>query len=187
MSLINSQSTKMPSNCGEATACTRLSGYYNIKLGDYSNDSFLVECDAHTNGGDWIVIQRRHDGSVDFYRTWAEYKTGFGNINGEFFIGMDKLYALTNFNGPQELLIIMENATNSFMGTVRYDSFIIGNEAEKYMLKSLGRHSGNIKDSLRYAMGYKFSTKDQDNDTHEKGSCAEMYMGGWWYTACHQR
>lgn len=147
----------------------------------------LVECDAHTEGGDWIVIQRRHDGSVDFYRTWTEYKIGFGNINGEFFIGLDRLYALTNFNGPQELMIIMENATNSFVGVAKYDSFIIGNETEKYMLKALGRYSGNITDSLRYALGVMFSTKDQDNDMDDTGSCADNYMGAWWYTACHYR
>ena len=34
------------------------------------------------------MIQRRMDGSVNFYRGWAEYKTGFGDINTEFWIGI---------------------------------------------------------------------------------------------------
>lgn len=176
------------SNCSEATSCTRRSGYYYIKISQFSNESFIAECDAHTEGGDWIVIQRRHDGSIDFYRNWAEYKVGFGDIDGEFFIGMDKLYALTNYDGPQELLILMENSTNSAKGYAKYDAFQIGNESEKYILKRTGLYTGTAGDSLRGShMGMKFSTKDQDNDTHAEGSCAVMYMGAWWYSKCHSR
>ena len=32
--------------------------------------------------------------------------------------------------------------------------------------------------------GMQFSTKDQDNDK-AGGSCAVLYKGAWWYSACH--
>uniref|UniRef100_A0A1I8Q0X2 Fibrinogen C-terminal domain-containing protein n=1 Tax=Stomoxys calcitrans TaxID=35570 RepID=A0A1I8Q0X2_STOCA len=173
-----------PSNCAEATACTRRSGYYYIKVNQFSNDSFLVECDVHTEGGDWTVIQRRQDGSIDFYRPWAEYKKGFGDIDGEFFIGLDKLHAMTNYDGPQELLVLMENGTNSKEGYSKYDAFKIGDESEKYKLKRTGRYTGTAGDSLRGHIGLKFTTKDQDNDNYGT-NCAESFMGAWWYGACH--
>lgn len=151
----------------------------------YSDVPFLVECDAKTEGGDWILIQRRQDGSVDFYRNWEEYKKGFGKIEGEFFIGLDKLHALTNYNGPQELLIVLENKNETRYA--KYSNFVVGNESEAYSLLHLGVYSGNAGDSLTYHMGNKFTTKDRDNDNHANGNCAEIYTGAWWYNECHYR
>ena len=39
-------------------------------------------------------------------------------------------------------------------------------------------------DALRYHLGKKFSTRDQDNDAWSR-SCAVMLKGGWWYGDCH--
>ena len=33
------------------------------------------------------VIQRRVDGSTDFYRNWNEYENGFGNLASNFYLG----------------------------------------------------------------------------------------------------
>ncbi|XP_065354620.1 ficolin-1-like isoform X2 [Calliphora vicina] len=175
---------KLPKDCAAATACTQRSGIYKIQIDQYSFEPFYVECDADTENGDWLLIQRRHDGSVDFLRNWEDYEKGFGDVDGEFFIGLKKLYALTNYNGPQELMIVMEDA-NSTKAYAKYDTFAIANDTEFYKLKKLGKFTGTAGDSLTGHLGMKFSTKDRDNDTHATLNCAANFTGAWWYTACH--
>ena len=41
------------------------------------------------------MIQERMDGSVNFNRTQEDYKHGFGNLVGEFWLGLDKINRLT--------------------------------------------------------------------------------------------
>ncbi len=41
------------------------------------------------------MFQRRKDGSVDFYRDWMDYARGFGNLTGEFWLGLRKIHRIT--------------------------------------------------------------------------------------------
>ena len=64
-----------------------------------------VLCDQETDGGGWTIIQQRKytDGvsKIDFFRNWADYQRGFGNIdpNGEFWMGNDFIHHLTSTLG----------------------------------------------------------------------------------------
>ncbi|KAH8403213.1 hypothetical protein KR222_007808, partial [Zaprionus bogoriensis] len=116
-------------------------------------------------GGDWLVFLRRMDGSVDFYRNWGVYKKGFGDLDGEFFLGLDKLHALTA-ERSQELLVLLED----FEGDVRYqtyEKFAIGDEEESYVLHTLGKSSGTAGDSLTSHHTMKFTTADRHNDPNQ--------------------
>jgi len=41
------------------------------------------------------VFQRRSDCSVDVYVNWTSYKNGFGDLNGEFWLGNDKTFTVS--------------------------------------------------------------------------------------------
>ena len=87
------------------------------------------------------MFQKRLNGSVDFYRDWAEYKRGFGNFSGEFWLGLDKIHRLTN-SGSYKLRVDLEDFDGKSY-YAEYDSFKVGSEGEKYRL-SLGGYSGLI-------------------------------------------
>ncbi|KAM7347458.1 angiopoietin-related protein 2-like [Cochliomyia hominivorax] len=171
-----------PTSCEEATNCNRSSGIYNLTDTNYSNNTFLAYCDEENYDGNWLQILKVIDGSENFNRPWMDYVNGFGDINGEFWLGLEKLYALTNFYGTQELNIHLENFEGR-TAFLRYDNFVVGNADEKYQLKSLGRYTGTIKDDLYSNVGQKFSTYDNDNDMFFR-NCARLREGGFWFSDC---
>jgi len=106
----------------------RTSGVYTIDPD--GSGAFDIFCDQTTAGGGWTVFQKRLDGSVNFYRGWADYKNGFGNLNGEFWLGLDKIHRLTDTKN--RLRVDLEDTT----GKTAYAS-----EKTKYKL-SYGSYSG---------------------------------------------
>lgn len=145
---------------------------------------FDVLCDSELAGPGWTVIQRRFDGSENFYRNWTEYRNGFGDLHGEFFIGMEKLYRLTLVQSS-ELYVHLESFDESVY-YARYSDFSIGSESESYNLKLLGTYIGNAGDGLYYAKYRKFSTFDVDNDRSDE-NCGVLKHGAWWYDRCGLR
>ena len=121
---------------------------YIIKPDDLP--AFDVFCDQTTEGGGWTVFQKRLDGSVDFYLKWADYKSGFGDLNGEFWLGLDKIHRLTLDNNSM-LRVDLED----FEGETRYaeyNLFGVTSEKDKYML-ILGDYSGNEISSVIFRSG----------------------------------
>ena len=96
-------------------------------------------CDQTSAGGGWTVFQKRMDGSVDFYLNWTDYKNGFGNLDGEFWLGLDKIHRLAN--SEQFKLMVKLEDWEGYSAYAEYDGFDITNGATKYRL-GLGTYSG---------------------------------------------
>nr|XP_029717519.1 ficolin-2-like [Aedes albopictus] len=144
-------------------------------------EPFEAYCEQNVFGGGWIVIQHRFDGSVDFYRNWTGYRNGFGSLDGEFWIGLEKLHRLTK-DGNHQLLVELKDFNGNYK-FARYDVFEIGTESEKYALKKLGSYSGTAGDGLKAHKSKKFSTEDSDNDSFTT-NCAKTHKAAWWYDEC---
>jgi ficolin len=135
-----------------------------------------------TDGGGWVVFQRRMNGAVNFYRPWANYLKGFGDLNGEFWLGLHSIHRLT-LAANTTLRVDLAD----FEGGKRYanySTFRVLDSSRKYTL-IIGGYSGDAGDSMAWQNGMNFTTFDEDNDRHSSINCAITFKGAWWYNHCH--
>ncbi|CAH1792733.1 unnamed protein product, partial [Owenia fusiformis] len=152
---------------------------FNAAQRSDSDNKLLAKCE-----GQWLVVAHRFDGSIDFNRTWNEYKAGFGNISGEFFIGLETLFKLTFRN---TFMVRFEMIDNSgIMTYFEIDSFAILDENNHfgfwYSFYESTRGNGS---DLKIPSG-KFSTWDSDNDGNPDISCVQQTGVPFWHSVVYR-
>ena len=178
--LINTQVNQLvplaKTGCYEVDVCSSPVSFGSVQL--------YARCDMESDGGKWMVIQRRINGAVDFYRNWVDYVNGFGDLEGEFWYGLEKIHCLTT-RDDVELRIELGNGTEpSIVWT--YQLFRVGGADTNYRLTiGQGTGVGGTNDAMAYQNGASFSTRDRDHDTSKPTNCAVVYGGAWWYKSCH--
>ncbi|KAL7868698.1 hypothetical protein SRHO_G00100820 [Serrasalmus rhombeus] len=171
-----------PSDCSQQLQNgMRVSGVMEIFPGGKEGKPVRVYCDMKTDGGGWTVFQRRKDGKTDFFRRWHEYIKGFGELDGEFWLGNDLLHNLTKLT-PMTLRVDLRSGDESVYAL--YSTFSVDSMKRRYTIRVSG-YSGTAGDSMTYHDRRPFSTRDRDPQPFIT-RCAMSYKGGWWYRNCHE-
>ena len=156
------------------------SGVYKISRGSFGN-AVDAYCDMTTDGGGWIVIQRNRVNSlVNFKEKWVYYEKGFGDLQTEFWYGLEKIHYLTQ-RGQWEMRVDYQVESYKRWYYLHYDQFSIGSASEEYPL-TLGEFTGDTRDWFHQLNQTKFTAQDNNND-QSGNNCAIRY-GGWWYNDC---
>ena len=125
-----------------------------------------------------LLIQQHVDGSDAFNRSWAEFKVGFNDTSGNYWLGNDLLSELTRYKLRFDL-----QARDGTWYYAQYSSFVVQSEANNYKLL-VAEYTGNAGDALIVQDGMMFTTYDRDNDRMDSGNCAVDNGGGFWYNYC---
>ena len=133
------------------------------------------------------TIQRRISDGVDFDRGWEDYVNGFGDIDGNYWMGLEEIHQLTTTHNVSLYIDIETFEGDPF--TLKLETFSVGNATSNYTLHFAGYSQSS--DRVKYTAfpchynGMMFTTRDRDNDRWSTGNCAsENRRGGWWYHNC---
>ncbi|VDK64413.1 unnamed protein product [Onchocerca ochengi] len=143
---------------------------------------FMAHCEMNLFGGGWTIIMQRFNTSLSFDKDILEYENGFNLDDSNFWIGLERMYRLTN--RPQctnELLLRLLTASNGRIITIRYSHFIVYEKSLDYRL--------NIG-SITYRNGM-----DTANELAQSQLCPFITSsekecvggGGWWRKGCQQK
>ncbi|KAI5091238.1 microfibril-associated glycoprotein 4-like [Silurus meridionalis] len=143
------------------------------------------ENNSHQDGK-WTVIQRRIDGNVSFYQPWEQYKNGFGDANGEYWIGLRNIFLMT-YREKYQLKVNIEDFEDG-NAYAQYTFFYIDPESNNYRLNIGGYIDGGaevrqevgggeevlgdcgttaevIKETVRKVLGVTSGNKKEDKET----------------------
>ena len=166
----------LPQSCChlKGTFFAARSGVYEMKdVCSVGYSKAFASCDMETDGGGWLVIQRRVNGTVPFNRTLEEYENGFGDPSGEFWYGLKNILCFTQ-NEATELRIDLEYP-NGTTGYVHYKRFSMSNLRPYYTASvSTFKSSPGVPNRFYKSTPYFYINSN----------CRGNRVGGWWDNNC---
>ncbi len=170
-------------DCGEYfSSGFRKNGVYEIKPLKDSDVRINVHCNMEAGG--WTTLMSRNANSkyeVDWQLKLEGYKYGFGNLDGDHFLGLDNFNMLTSEKDRQLMIVLNETQYK-----IRH--FKVLNEYFNYKLivdKEIDRLPDDS--SILRLNNTLFSTIDVDFDLAVNSNCSSGWKAGWWFTDCFDK
>jgi len=133
-----------------------------------------------------LLIQQNLDGSDFFNRSWADFKVGFDDPRGNYWLGNDILSELTQTGRYKLRFDLLKKGSNTWC-YADYSTFIVLGEVYKYKLQVSGYKGNTGYDAFGTHNGMLFTTYDRDNDpwtnAHYHDNCAVYNGGGFWWAS----
>ncbi|RMC00436.1 hypothetical protein DUI87_23045 [Hirundo rustica rustica] len=189
--LENANEKDYPRDCFEILQRSKGNSRDGLYIIQPKEEPIAVFCNMQDGG--WTVIQHiTANSTVDFDRTWQDYKYGFGSVHENHWLGNEYMHQLTG-SSVQYILGVKLVNLNAEVKWGQYEPFLIEGEESQYRIR-VGLYKGNATDALTLDTeaylhdNQKFTTKDRDNDNYFM-NCAKLELngipgGGWWYDAC---
>ncbi|KAI0225988.1 hypothetical protein LSAT2_023299 [Lamellibrachia satsuma] len=125
----------------------------------------------------YIVIQRRSAPYVaSFSRTWEEHKNGFGDVRGEFWLGLEKIHQITRQPFVRFSVRVEAKLATGLSYYAEYNNFYIGDESQNYRILSIGTATAKSNNYF-LTNGTFFATADRDH----KYLCGARFNGFWYF------
>ena len=106
---------------------------------------------------DWIIIHEHLGDAFVWQLPWADYKTGFGSIGDNFWLGLDATHLLTSSQDYRLRVEVQQTSTSKWY-SAEYWTFKVGDEIDKYRLE-VSWYSGDAGDSLQYNVTATMTTR----------------------------
>ncbi|XP_041346969.1 fibrinogen alpha chain-like [Gigantopelta aegis] len=118
------------------------------KIDSPAGGQMNVRCDMTTDNGGWLTFVRRVRGGVDFNRSWEDYKNGFGDLAGDFWLGNEFVHMFTAAKNVEMRVDLSDWKGNHAYEL--YDSLLVDDETNNYTIH-VGNYTGDVRDSFRNA------------------------------------
>lgn len=112
------------------------------------------------------IIQKRFDGVENFYRDWNDYKYGFGNKTGEYWLGNGYIFIMylhTEGESPISLKIFHKKRIFGFILFINIEGNQIIYEIVQQGVYELRIDLTDFNNETRYALYKKFYIDDETN------------------------